>query len=150
MKTYSECVRFKTFKERFDYLSIGGVVGEATFGGWAYLRKRVYTGAEWLAIKRKLIIRDKGNDLGAEGHTIQGVILFSGQLRKIKTPVVLHHINPITKDDILYNRPCVYDPENLIICSPETHRAIHYGNYDLLADEPIVRRPNDTCPWKRS
>ena len=148
MKTYSECIKLKTFKERFEYLSIGGIVGESTFGGWAYLRERVYTGVRWRRLKNKLIIRDQGRDLAVEGHTIRGIVMFREELKEVRVPVVLHHINPIMKDDILYDRPCVYDPENLIICSSETHRAIHYGNYDLLADEPIIRRPNDTCPWK--
>lgn len=145
-KTYSECVSFPTFKERYKYLATHSKVGESTFGGWAYLRTRVYTGSRWIRLKNKLIIRDKGCDLACEGHPIDGI---DADGREIKMPIVIHHINPITKDDIIYGRECVYDPENLIICTEETHRAIHYGDYSLIDDSIIERRPNDTIPWKR-
>lgn len=144
MKTYSECVKLKTFKERFDYLKLPGEVGLATFGSMSYLRNEVYLRGRWLRLKNNLIIRDKGNDLGVEGHLIDGW----ANGTRIKIPIILHHINPITPEDIMYNRPCVYDPENLIICSADTHRAIHYGCYEMLADEMIERKPNDTIPWK--
>ena len=144
MKTYTELIKLKTFKERFEYLKLGGEVGLATFGSRAYLKGLVYNKGRWLRLKNELIVRDKGNDLAVPGHLIDGW----EDNKRIRIPVVLHHINPITADDVMYGRSCVYDPENLVICSDLTHKAIHYGDYELLPDQLIVRKPNDTCPWK--
>lgn len=134
-KTYSELMSFKTFEERYRYLRIRGEVGIETFGSDRYLNQIFYSSKEWKKFRRDIIIRDMGCDLGIEDREINGQIF-------------IHHINPITIDDILHRRSCLTDPENAICVSFNTHQAIHYGDENLLIQEPIERTPNDTCPWK--
>jgi len=134
-KTYSELMSFKTFEERYRYLRIRGEVGAETFGSDRYLNQIFYSSKEWKKFRRDIIIRDMGCDLGIEDREINGQIF-------------IHHINPITIDDILHRRSCLTDPENAICVSFNTHQAIHYGDENLLIQEPIERTPNDTCPWK--
>lgn len=136
VKSYSEMIALPTFIERYRYLQLGGRVGEATFGSDRYLNQILYKDPVWLATRDKIIIRDNGCDLGMEGHEIYGKIL-------------VHHINPITKEDILRRDPCLFDPENLICTIKNTHDAIHYGDESLLIIAPTIRTRNDTCPWKR-
>lgn len=136
IKTYSELINFETFEERLEYLSLGNIVGESTFGSKRYLNQTLYKTKEWLSLRDKIIIRDSGCDLGVYGRDIKGRML-------------IHHINPITIEDILNHNPDVYDPENLITISHMTHEAVHYGNLDLVLKEPIIRTKNDTCPWKQ-
>lgn len=125
-----------TFEERFNYLQILGKVGVDTFGYDRYLNQMLYTSKIWRdEIRPNIIIRDKGHDLGMEGFDIVGKIF-------------VHHINPITKEDILENNPIVYDFNNLICCSEATHNAIHYGSLESLPTAPVERRPGDTCPWR--
>lgn len=135
-KTYSELIQIPSYVERYRYLKIGGKAGEITFGNERYLNQILYKSHEWKAFRRDIIIRDLGCDLGLEGYTIVGV------------PIV-HHINPITVEDV-YNRAyCVFDPENVIAVARRTHNAIHYGDEELLLiDELVERRPNDTIPWR--
>lgn len=135
IKTYSELSQLKTFKERYRYLKLDGIVGEETFGFDRYLNQILYKSDEWKSCRNNIIIRDNGCDLGCEGFEVRGRIL-------------IHHINPITVEDIVNRNPKVFDPENLILTSHNTHQAIHYGNEDLLIQEPIVRSKNDTCPWR--
>lgn len=134
-KTYSELMSFKTFEERYRYLRIRGGVGVETFGSDRYLNQIFYSSKEWKKFRRDIIIRDMGCDLGIEDREISG-------------QVFIHHINPITVDDILHRRECLLDPENAISVSFNTHQAIHYGDENLLIQEPIERTMNDTCPWK--
>lgn len=135
-KCYSELVKLKTLEERFEYLRTYSKIGEETFGGQRILNQKLYTSNPlWNSIRRKIIIRDGGFDLGLEGYSIQGKI-------------IVHHINPLTKEQLLNFDPCIFDPENLISCSHTTHNAIHYGDKSLLPQDPIERRPNDTCPWR--
>lgn len=134
-KTYSELITLDTFLERYRYLRIGGAVGRETFGHDRYLNQILYNSEEWKACRRDIIVRDKGRDLGVIGFEIHGRIL-------------IHHINPITVEDVLNRRPNVFDPENLITTVLSTHNAIHYGDESLLLLPPIERLPNDTCPWK--
>ena len=134
-KTYSEMVEFPTFEERFEYLKLGGKVGEATFGFDRYLNQTLYRSAEWRRFRNKIIVRDQGCDLGIED-------------RSIGDRVIIHHLNPITIDDIVKRHPCLFDPENVVCVSFMTHEAIHYGDDSLLIKNPIERRPNDTCPWR--
>lgn len=135
-KSYSELVKLKTFEERFEYLRLNGRVGEDTFGFDRYLNQHFYTqDKEWRKLKRDIIIRDRGCDLGIEG-------------REIHTRIIIHHINPITKEDLVNRTSKLLNPENLICVSDNTHNAIHYGDGSKLAKDPIERRPNDTCPWK--
>ena len=136
LKTYSELSKLKTFEDRFRYLRLDGIVGEETFGFDRYLNQILYQSKEWKQCRRGIIIRDNGCDLGCEGFEVHGRIL-------------IHHINPITVDDIVNRNPKVFDPENLILTSHNTHQAIHYGNEDLLVTAPIERSKNDTSPWRR-
>ena len=130
-------MKLDTFEERFNYLKLDGRVGEDTFGHDRYLNQMLYKTNKWIKETRpRIIARDNGCDLGMEGRDIGGRIL-------------IHHINPITVDDILHERPEVFDPENLISTSHLTHNAIHYSNDDILIKDPIVRSKNDTCPWKK-
>lgn len=134
-KTYSELIKLSSFKDRFNYLSLFGVVGKTTFGGHRHLNQTLYQTEEWKRTRREVILRDNGCDLAHEDYPIGG-------------SVYIHHINPITINDILEERPCVFDLENLICVSFQTHNAIHYGSEDLLSRGLIVRSRNDTCPWR--
>lgn len=136
IKTYSELIKLPTSKERFEYLKIGGKVGEETFGFDRYINQMLYKKPEWISVRNKVITRDRGCDLGVENYEIVG-------------KVMVHHINPITVDDIVNRLDYVLDPEYLISCSMMTHNAIHYGSEDLLPQEPIERIRNDTCPWRK-
>ena len=135
IKTYSELITIPTFEERFKYLKLDGQVGVETFGFNRYLNQTFYKSDEWLSIRDYVITRDNGCDLGMEGYEIYGRIL-------------IHHINPITKDDIIQRSRNLLDPENLITTVKRTHDAIHYGDSNLLMRAPIERRKNDTCPWR--
>lgn len=135
LRSYSELIKLPTFLERFNYLKLDGIVGEETFGSRRYLNQRFYASSEWKRLRDQVIVRDDGCDLGIDGRTIFG-------------PVYIHHLNPITLDDIIHARPKCTDLDNLICISYETHQAIHYGDFHKLSSDPIERTPNDTCPWK--
>lgn len=136
IRTYSELIQIPTFLGRFRYLKLGGRVGEDTFGHDRYLNQILYRSPEWKRFRREIIIRDNGCDLACEGYEIFGKIL-------------IHHINPITVEDVLNRHPNIFDPENVISTVLNTHNAIHYGDETLLITDPIVRTKNDTCPWKK-
>lgn len=136
IKTYSELITLPTFEERFEYLKLEGSVGIDTFGYNRYLNQALYRSAEWKRLRRDIIIRDSGCDLGCEGFEIYGRVL-------------IHHINPITVDDVIKRTPTIFDPDNLICVSHDTHNAIHYGDIGLLTIAPVERTKNDTCPWRR-
>ena len=149
MKTYSELIKLKTFEERFKYLSLSGKVGEATFGHDRYLNQALYQSDFWAEVKNDIIIRDKACDLAMPGYEIIGqIILPDGRQFKKAGRIIVHHMNPITKEDILERNPKVYDPENLICCSFVTHNAIHFGDLYNIPTKPIERTMNDTCPWR--
>ena len=137
IRTYSELITLPTFEERYRYLKLDGVVGKDTFGFDRYLNQTFYQrDKEWQRIRDYVIIRDNGCDLGIDGRDIRGKIL-------------VHHMNPITQEDILRRSKYLLDPEYLICTLKSTHDAIHYGDERLL--DPIiriVRTKNDTCPWK--
>ena len=135
IRTYSELIKLPTFEERYRYLRLGGKVGEATFGFDRYLNQIFYKSDEWSRIRDKIIIRDNGCDLGIKG-------------REIESSILIHHMNPITKKDIVERSEFLLNPEYLICTIKNTHDAIHYGDENLLIKDPIVRRKNDTCPWK--
>lgn len=135
IRTYSELSKLSTFKERFDYLKLNGKIGEDTFGHSRFLNQDFYSSPEWRRTRRNIIVRDNGCDMGLDGYSIQGRIY-------------VHHINPITVDDILERRSKLFDPENLICVSSMTHEAITYGIEGMLPTDPVIRRPNDTCPWR--
>ena len=135
IKTYSELILLPTFEERFRYLKLSGRVGEETFGLDRYLNQIFYTSEEWRRIRRDVIVRDNGCDLGIWDREIHGLI-------------TVHHLNPISVDDILNRTEILLNPEYLICVSDLTHKAIHYGDERLLITAPIERRPNDMCPWR--
>ena len=136
IRTYSELITFSTFEERYRYLRLEGKVGEDTFGFDRWLNQSFYKDREWRAIRDKVIIRDNGCDLGIPD-------------REIHSRIIVHHMNPITKDDILYRSAFLLNPEYLICTVKNTHDAIHYGDEGLLIKVPIERTRNDTCPWRR-
>lgn len=135
LRRYSELKRLKTFEERYEYLRIGGLVGESTFGFERYLNQALYTSQKWRQLRSQIIIRDNGCDLGIEG-------------RDIFDKIIIHHMNPLTREQIQDPDDSMFDPEYLICVSHNTHNAIHYGDASLLSKEYVPRRPNDTCPWK--
>lgn len=134
IKTYSELITIPTFLDRFKYLQMSGKVGIETFGRDRYLNQILYKSSEWKRFRNRIIIRDDGCDLATPGFDIHGKI-------------IIHHINPISVEDIINRSPCIFDEENVVCVSFNTHNAIHYGDESLLI-LPIERRPNDTCPWK--
>lgn len=135
IKTYSELITLQTFEDRFNYLQLRGKVGKSTFGYNRYLNQILYNSYEWRRFRNEIIIRDNGCDLACDGYEIYGRAL-------------IHHINPITVEDIVNHNPMVFDPENVITTVHSTHNAIHYGDESLLPKSPIERKQNDTCPWK--
>lgn len=136
MRTYSELSKLKTFKERFEYLKLDGLIGEETFGWDRYLNQVFYKSPEWRSTRDKIIVRDNGRDLGVEGYDIFGKI-------------IIHHMNPMSLGDLANRNPDIFNPEYLICVSHETHNAIHYGDANQLNLGPIERTVNDTCPWRK-
>lgn len=136
MRNYTELSKLKTFEERFDYLKLNGDVGFDTLGSYRYLVEAFYASKEWKTVRRDIIIRDMSCDLGVKGY-------------ELKKGIYIHHMIPISRDDILYRRPIIFDPEYLIMTSFNTHQAIHYGDKNLLVSPMATRIPNDTCPWKK-
>lgn len=133
-RTYSELRRISTFEERFEYLSLRGEVGAATFGFDRYINQRFYTSRQWRQVRDVVITRDLGCDLGVDGFDIFNKI-------------IIHHMNPMTADDIEEASPDILDPEFLITTCHNTHNAIHYGDANLLPKPLVERRPGDTRPW---
>lgn len=136
IRTYSELIKIQKFEDRYNYLKLRGFVGKETFGYDRYLNQILYNSYRWKKVRDKVIIRDNGCDLGVEGYQINDM-------------VIVHHMNPITIEDIELERDCVFDPEFLICVSDRTHRAIHYSDSSLLPQNPIERFKGDTCPWKK-
>lgn len=134
IRTYSELVRLSTFEERFAYLSLKGYVGESTFGFDRYLNQKFYTSRQWKQIRDFVIVRDEGCDLGIEGRDI-----FDG--------IRVHHMNPITIDDLENGTDILLDPDFLISTSLNIHNAIHFGTEKNLIRMPIERRKGDTMLW---
>lgn len=136
IKTYSELMTFSTFIERFRYLKIGGAVGRMTFGHDRYLNQILYSSDEWKRFRRDIIVRDNGCDLACPD-------------REIYERAIVHHINPITVEDVLNRNPMIFDPENVITTFLRTHNAIHYADESILLLDPVERTRNDTCPWRQ-
>lgn len=133
-RSYNELVTINSFEERFEYLKLGGGVGKETFGFDRYLNQIFYKSKEWKDIRREVILRDNGCDLGIEG-------------RDIYKGIIIHHMNPITIEQIEQRDHDIFNPEFLICCSHNTHNAIHYGSSDNLFKEPIERKKGDTKLW---
>lgn len=136
IRTYSELKRFDTFIDRYNYLKLHGQIGIQTFGLDRFINQSLYKSRKWRRIRNEVIIRDEACDLGIEGYDLYDRI-------------IIHHMNPITLEDIEEERPEIFDPEFLICTSFRTHNAIHYGDESLLPAEPVERKPGDTCPWKQ-
>lgn len=136
IKTYSDLVQISSFIERYRYLRLGGKAGEITFGNERYLNQLLYGSPEWKRFRRDIILRDNGCDLGLDGYSIPGRI-------------IIHHINPITIEDVYERSPAIFDEDNVVCVSSRTHNAIHYGDEELLMiDDLVERKPNDTIPWR--
>ena len=134
IRTYSELCRLKTFEERYQYLKLQGVLGERTFGFDRWVNQRFYKSREWKLVRDQVIVRDNGCDLGILGYEIYSDLL-------------VHHMNPVSLDDIKHGDESLIDPDFLITTSLQTHNAIHYGDESLLPRGPIVREPGDTRLW---
>lgn len=135
-RCYSKLITLNSFEERFNYLKLDGKVGAITFGSKRYLNQILYTSDIWKSFRREIIIRDCGNDLACFGYEISGLI-------------IVHHIDPITIDDVINRNPKVFDPENVVTTRLSTHNAIHYGDESILIKLPVERKPNDTIPWRK-
>lgn len=133
-RRYSELIRLPTIEERFEYLKLSAKIGDSTFGYERDLNQLFYRSRLWKDFRKKVIIRDNGCDMAMKDYAIPGRI-------------EVHHINPITIEMIENNDPLLLDMDNVVCVSPETHKAIHYGDSSALPKDPIERRPNDTCPW---
>lgn len=133
-RTYAELSRIDSFEDRFEYLMLGGQVGYTTFGFDRHINQAFYTSTEWKSVRREVILRDNGCDLGVIGHEIQGAPL-------------VHHINPIDVEDVIHSRDWIFNPEFLITTTHNTHNAIHYGDRSLLPKPFVDRRPGDTRLW---
>ena len=137
IRTYSELCQIPSYKERFEYLKLDGVVGKATFGSKRYLNQKFYTSDEWKRVRDIVIVRDLGCDLGFPGYDIYGQIQ-------------VHHMNPMIVEDVISHSSEILNPEFLICTSYQTHKAIHYGTEEMLVLPPVERTKNDPCPWKNS
>ena len=137
IRTYSELIQLPTFEERFEYLRLNGSVGKDTFGFDRYLNQQFYRSSEWRRVRDQVILRDCGCDLGIEGY-------------EIPSRVLIHHMNPISIEDLQFMSDLLMNPEYLICVSHRTHNAIHYGDESFIVTTPIERTQNDTCPWRRS
>ena len=135
IRTYSELITFPTFEERYRYLRLGGSIGDETFGFDRHINQTFYTSKDWRRFRRDIIVRDLGCDLGIEDREINGLI-------------TVHHLNPISVDDIVNGTEFLMNPEYVVCVSDNTHKAIHYGDESLLITIPMERRKNDTCPWR--
>ena len=135
IRRYSELIHIPTFDGRFEYLKLHGNVGESTFGFDRYLNQALYTSQKWRTTRDEVLIRDNACDMGLEDWPIGGKI-------------IVHHMNPLTLEDIENMVDSIFDPEYLVCVSHNTHQAIHYGDASLLPKLPVERKPGDTCPWK--
>lgn len=136
IRTYRELITIPTFEERYEYLKLNGRIGDTTFGNARYLNQQFYTSEEWRRIRNEIILRDGGHDLAMWDREITGRIY-------------IHHMNPITAEDIICHSDYLVNPDYLICVSKLTHDAIHYGDKSLLQEDYVERKPYDTCPWRQ-
>ena len=134
MKTYSELIKIDSFEDRLNYLKLNGDVGRDTFGYDRFINQRFYHSYEWKRIRDEIIVRDQGCDMALPGYEISGKI-------------IIHHLNPIYKNDLLDSTEFLFNPEYLVCVSPETHNAIHYGREILVPKVTLERKRNDTKLW---
>ena len=146
IRSYFDLMALPTFEDRYRYLRLGGMVGRETFGFDKYLYENFLRSDEWLELRDFVIVRDNGCDLAFEGREIYG---WRDSRNKVRSRIIIHHMNPITKDDLLNRTKFLLDPKYLITTVKNTHDAIHYGDESLLMKDPVERTRNDTCPWRR-
>lgn len=136
MRRYSELITLPTLKERFEYLKLEGAVGRDTFGFDRWLNQVLYSSKEWKAVRNRILVRDSSCELAIPDRPIFG-------------KVYIHHMNPITKEDILNRSDFIFNPDYLVCCSFDMHNAIHYGDDSkIMIQDYVPRTPNDTCPWR--
>lgn len=135
IRTYSELIAIDSFEERFEYLQLNGSVGCDTFGSLRYLNQALYSSYEWRKFRDRVILRDNGCNMAHPDHMIGGRI-------------IIHHLNPLTPEEIENRSSSIFSMENVVCVSPILHEAIHYGDKQLLPKDPIERRPYDTCLWR--
>lgn len=135
VRTYAEMSAIKDFMGRFEYLKLGGAVGETTFGFDRHLNQSLYRSARWRRVRDEVLIRDDGLDMGMDGYPAG-------------SRMVVHHMNPLTARDIEEENPVIFRVDLLVCVSFSTHNAIHYGDASLLPKPPVIRKPGDTCPWR--
>lgn len=133
-RCYSDLIGVREFEDRFDYLKLGGSVGHVTFGFDRYINQGFYASSEWRNVRRHVILRDQGCDLGVPGYEIHDALL-------------VHHMNPMTSEDIIHEEEWIFDPDFLITTTARTHNAIHYGDASLLRVQFVERSRNDTRLW---
>lgn len=166
LRNYTELSKLKTFKERYEYLKLDGIVGKETFGADRYLNQLFYNSPEWRSVRNRVIVRDDGCDLGIKGHDIYTRTHRSKRYSynkeydelqglepkeiAVKGNIIIHHMNPISITDLKDNYDLILNPEYLICTCYRTHNAIHFGNESLLGikvEEPIIRKEGDTKLW---
>lgn len=137
-KSYTELISYPDYADRLEYLLLYSQIGDSTFGQDRYVNQHFYHSYKWQKFRRSIILRDQGCDLAHPDFPIlQG------------TKLLIHHINPITLEDLIHERPCLTDPENVVCVAYLTHQAIHFANKDMILERtPIIRTQNDTIPWK--
>lgn len=135
-RSYNELIQLPTFEERFRYLALVGQVSEVTFGFERYLNQLLYRSSKWKEVRDACILRDDGNDLATDGYPIGDHI-------------IVHHMNPITAEMIEDRDPAIFDLNQLVCVSHQTHNAIHFGDFDQVPKSFVERKPNDTCPWRQ-
>ena len=136
IRTYKELVSIDNYLDRYEYLKLGGTVGQETFGFERYLNQKFYRTDEWRKVRDYVIVRDNGCDMAFDG-------------REIHSRILIHHLNPVMPNDILERESWILDPEFLVCVCKQTHDAIHYGDESLLLLDPVIRTKNDTCPWRK-
>ena len=137
IRSYSELIKLSSYDERLSYLRLFGSVGEDTFGFDRYLNQRFYRSSEWKTLRKQIFLRDNGCDLGLDGYDLID-----------PKNVVIHHINPLSIEDLNLHSDSLLDPNNLITVSKWTHNLIHFGDAEIIS-VAYTRSPNDTCPWKK-
>lgn len=137
IRTYTELLRIPTFEERFEYLKLTGRVGEETFGVDRYLNQLFYHGGLWQEVRDEIVVRDLGRDLA-----------MPDEIYEIIGPIFIHHMNPVSLEELMDCSDDLLTPEFLVCCSKKTHNAIHYSRTAPIPQNPVERRPGDTCPWK--
>lgn len=142
-KSYRELILLETFEERLKYLQLNGAVGMDTFGSYRKINQAFYKSREWLNLRNQIILRDKACDLGVENYDL------GNNEHEIYSNVIIHHINPLTIEDIINRTDKLLDPDNLITTSLDTHNSIHYGGESYRYNRYVERSPDDTCPWRR-